>query len=202
MSRQRGSQPDDFCVSAAPGPNLNDAPQANNHRVFSGADGVLLDQIPAGPTADEFKFVLGQFLTGLTIVATHDRSGPIGMTCQAFTAVSLSPPLVLFCARTQSETARTIAQTGFFSVSMLGKHQQAVAERFGSSTSRSDRFTSVDWVPGPATGCPLLTGAIGHLECIVHASHPAGDHRIHIGQVVAASAHTATPLTYFQGRYT
>ncbi|MFD6159891.1 flavin reductase family protein [Nocardia sp. NPDC060255] len=180
MSRKRGGQPDDFSPAVG---------------------GLLIGDFSGGPTAEEFKSALGQFLTGLTVVATHDRGGPIGMTCQAFTAVSLSPPLVLFCARTQSETARAIAETGTFSVSMLGKHQRTIAERFGSPASHGDRFNGVDWTPGAMTGCPLLKGAIAHLECNLRASHPAGDHRIHIGQVVAASAYADNPLTYFQGRY-
>ncbi|WP_167769053.1 flavin reductase family protein [Nocardia sp. CS682] len=202
MSRKRGGQPDDFCVSAVHGPTTtNDAVQINNLTVSPPPGSLRTGDFFAGPTAEEFKSALGQFLTGLTVVATRDGAGPIGMTCQAFTAVSLSPPLVLFCARTQSETARAIAGTGTFSVSMLGKSQRTIAERFGSSASHDDRFNDVDWTPGATTGCPLLNGAIAHLECILRASHPAGDHRIHIGEVVAASAYTDNPLTYFRGRY-
>lgn len=198
LSRKRSGQPDDFCVSAVHGPTkTSDVPQVNNHH----ASDLLIGDLSAGPTAEEFKSALGQFLTGLTVVATRDRAGPIGMTCQAFTAVSLVPPLVLFCARTQSETACAIAETGTFSVSMLGKHQRAIAERFGSPASHIDRFNGIDWTPGATTGCPLLNGAIAHLECVLRTSHPAGDHRIYIGQVVAAGAYTDSPLTYFQGRY-
>lgn len=198
LSRKRSGQPDDFCTSAVPGPTkTSDAAQVNNHH----AADLLIGDFPVGPTVEAFKSALGQFLTGLTIVATRDRAGPIGMTCQAFTAVSLAPPLVLFCARTQSETAHVIAATGTFSVSMLSKRQQTIAERFGSPTSHIDRFNGIDWTPGATTGCPLLTGAIAHLECVLHASHSAGDHRIYIGRVVAAGAYTDSPLTYFQGRY-
>ena len=47
------------------------------------------------PQADEFRRVLGHFCTGVTVITT---SGPplAGFACQAFAALSLAPPLVLF----------------------------------------------------------------------------------------------------------
>ena len=44
----------------------------------------------------EFRETLGCFPTGVTVVATHDAHGaPFGLTCNSFTSVSLTPPLVL-----------------------------------------------------------------------------------------------------------
>ena len=35
------------------------------------------------------------------------------------------------------------------------------------------------------TGCPILDGVAGHLDCPLAASHDAGDHVIFIGEVQA-----------------
>ena len=44
-----------------------------------------------------FRSVLGQFCTGITIITTVHDDVPIGFACQSFAALSLDPPLVLFC---------------------------------------------------------------------------------------------------------
>ena len=45
----------------------------------------------------QFRTVLGQFCTGVTIITTIDDGAPVGFACQSFAALSLDPPLVLFC---------------------------------------------------------------------------------------------------------
>ena len=46
----------------------------------------------------DFRDVMGRFATGVAIVTTRAAAGaPVGMTVNSFSAVSLSPPLVLFC---------------------------------------------------------------------------------------------------------
>ena len=45
----------------------------------------------------QFRNVLGQFCTGVTIITTVDDDAPVGFACQSFAALSLDPPLVLFC---------------------------------------------------------------------------------------------------------
>ena len=52
--------------------------------------------------ARDFRDVLGRFCTGVTVVTSISEGAPVGMTCQSFSSVSLSPPLVLFCPATTS----------------------------------------------------------------------------------------------------
>jgi len=47
--------------------------------------------------AARYRAVLGQFCTGVTVITTVDDGEPIGFACQSFAALSLDPPLVLFC---------------------------------------------------------------------------------------------------------
>ena len=51
-----------------------------------------------------FRHVLGQFCTGITIITTLDGDVPIGFACQSFAALSLEPPLVLFCPTKMSRS--------------------------------------------------------------------------------------------------
>src|SRR6266699_4419722 len=57
---------------------------------------------------DRFRRVLGHFCTGVTVVTSVDGGAPVGFACQAFAALSLDPPLVLFCPSGTSSTWRRI----------------------------------------------------------------------------------------------
>ncbi len=49
-------------------------------------------------TAERFRRALGHFCTGVTVIAAVSDDGePVGFACQSFAALSLDPPLVLFC---------------------------------------------------------------------------------------------------------
>ena len=45
----------------------------------------------------DFRKVLGRFATGVTIVTTCDGEHRLGITVNAFSSVSLDPPLILVC---------------------------------------------------------------------------------------------------------
>lgn len=157
----------------------------------------------AGVDTATFTRALGHFVTGLTIVTGTTPIGPVGMTCQAFCSVSLEPPLVLFCARNGSTTGRVINELGAYSVNMLGKDQQWIAERMATADADGDRFKGVDWQPSGFTGCPVLTGAIAHIDCELRDVHTAGDHSVYVGEVIDAGTGEADahPLTYYRGAY-
>ncbi|WP_396912937.1 flavin reductase family protein, partial [Mycolicibacterium sp.] len=59
-----------------------------------------------------FRNVLGQFCTGVTVITTLHEDVPIGFACQSFAALSLDPPLVLFCPTKQSRAWQAIEATG------------------------------------------------------------------------------------------
>ena len=48
---------------------------------------------------------------------------------------------------------------------------------------------------------PILTQAIGWLECQLADAYDSGDHTIFIGKVVAAEATDGNPLAYFRGQF-
>lgn len=124
---------------------------------------------------------------------------PGGMTVSSFSAVSLVPPLVLFCAGRSSATWAGIAPSGRFAVNVLGEQDAALAWQFASP---GDRFARVAHILAP-DGSPVLPEALSTLLCTVAAVHPAGDHDIVVGHVRAArSGRPRPPLAYHAGRFT
>ncbi|WP_370942853.1 3-hydroxy-9,10-secoandrosta-1,3,5(10)-triene-9,17-dione monooxygenase reductase subunit [Amycolatopsis sp. cg5] len=154
------------------------------------------------PVVDTVRFrsVLGHFCTGVAVVTGHDGVAPVGFACQSFAALSLDPPLVLFCPSRTSRTWPVLAEAGHFAVNVLGEHQQEVSATFGARGH--DKFASVKWTPAPS-GSPLLDGALTWIDCSLEAVHEAGDHYVVIGRVTALGEPSdARPLLFHRGRYT
>jgi 3-hydroxy-9,10-secoandrosta-1,3,5(10)-triene-9,17-dione monooxygenase reductase component len=150
-------------------------------------------------SATRFRQVLGHFGTGVTVITTLDDDGPCGFACQAFAALSLDPPLVLFCPGRQSWTWQRIARTGHFCANILTASQRELARVFG--TRGADKFADVSWSPC-ALGAPVLDGVLTWASCTVSDVHEAGDHYVVIGGVTELGpCQPGEPLLFYRGRY-
>lgn len=152
---------------------------------------------------DTLRGALRVFPTGVTIVTTRGSAGDYGMTVNSFTSVSLTPPLILFCADARGCGPEILAANGVFAVNMLAADQEWLSRRF----ARRDRpggaraFAGVEHCFA-ATGCPILVGTCAHLDCRLVGSQPSGDHVILIGEVVGLDYKPkAAPLLFHGGRY-
>ncbi len=147
----------------------------------------------------EFRRVLGHFAAGVTVVTTVGDDGqPYGLTATAFTSVSLEPPLVLVCVDKRAESHPHFHVSRVFAVNFLGVDHEHLSRRF--ATSGGDKFKDLKFSRG-VTGAPLLSEALGYLECRTVEVIEGGDHTIFLGQVEAADAREGEPLLYFKGAY-
>jgi 3-hydroxy-9,10-secoandrosta-1,3,5(10)-triene-9,17-dione monooxygenase reductase component len=154
------------------------------------------------PEPRRFRQVLGHFCTGVTVITTVDEDGPAGFACQSFAAVSLEPPLVLFCPSRASATWPRIARAGHFCANVLAADQRDLARVFAvSGATGTDKFAGLRWSPAPA-GAPILDGVLTWVGCTVEAVHEAGDHRVVVGRVRAlGNCRPGKPLLFYRGRY-
>ncbi|GHF57944.1 hypothetical protein GCM10010218_44200 [Streptomyces mashuensis] len=160
------------------------------------------------PSPGEFRNVLGHFAGGVTVITApaKDDEPPAGFVCQAFSSLSLDPPLVVFMIGRASATWPRIARAGVFCVNVLGSGQGELCRRFAVSASvRADKFAGVVHEPAPATGSPRLDGVPAWVDCTVHAVHTGGDHLIVVGRVEALGADeeaaSAGPLLFHRGTF-
>jgi 3-hydroxy-9,10-secoandrosta-1,3,5(10)-triene-9,17-dione monooxygenase reductase component len=148
---------------------------------------------------DRFRSVLGHFCTGVTVVTTVADGVPVGFACQSFAALSLDPPLVLFCPDRRSGTWPAIREAGLFCVNVLAEDQREVSRLFG--TRGADRFTGTGWRPSP-NGCPVLDGVLTWIDCKVEDVHDAGDHHVVVGRVTElGECRDGQPLLFYRGAY-
>ena len=149
-----------------------------------------------------FRDVLAQFATGVTIVVTRTAEGTLhGMTVNSFTSVSLEPPLVLFCADNHSETIRAVRSCRRFTVSMLREEQEELSRRFAMLGPQTDAFAGARFVEGRG-GLPYLADGLGYVDASVTDMIPAGDHHIILGRVEDLGVLSpGQPLLFYSSQY-
>lgn len=148
-----------------------------------------------------FKSALRRWASGVTIVTARAGERELGMTVSAFTSVSLDPPLVLVCADKNAHTNPLIAEGGVFAVNVLASNQRELSNRFATAGNEAQRFVGLACRRGPS-GAPWLPGTLAVIDCRVVATHDAGDHVIHVGEVLAAEFDDARePLLYYEAGY-
>jgi flavin reductase (DIM6/NTAB) family NADH-FMN oxidoreductase RutF len=153
-------------------------------------------------TATDFRKAMGCFATGVTII-TVDREGEVhGMTANAFTSVSLDPPLVLVCVGHRARTHSHLHARKRFGVNVLSGSQQAISEYYARSAEAHQHAEEIGArFERTAHGTPVLEGALAYLECRLHTAQPAGDHTIFIAEVEHVEVREGEPLLYFRSQY-
>ena len=148
--------------------------------------------------AREQRRIMGFFATGVTVVTTHSNGDFHGMTANAVTSLSLDPPLVLVAVGKENQSHAHISQGKCFAVNILGDSHEDISQQFAVPGPKD--FTKVPHSTG-STGAPILTEAIGFVDCVLHQILPGGDHDIFVGKIVAGGTGEGSPLLYFGGRY-
>ena len=159
---------------------------------------------PLTVTEQEFRIVMAQFATGVTVVTTALEGQLHGLTANAVTSVSLHPCLVLVCIDHDANSYRLISESGIFAVNILSWQQQILADRFaGRAPLVNASFDGVTYRAG-STGAPILEDALAWVECHLTQRVTAGDHDIFVGTAVAAGAavgEAQEPLLFYRSRY-
>jgi 3-hydroxy-9,10-secoandrosta-1,3,5(10)-triene-9,17-dione monooxygenase reductase component len=156
-------------------------------------------EIDLGLDSEQFRHALGHLPTGVTVVTAHHAEGPVGMSSNSVTSVSLDPPLILFCPARTSTTWPKIHEAGSFCVNVFAAHHEEASRQF--SRVGVDRFAGVAW-HDRSTG-PALDDAVAWIECDIHAEHDGGDHLIVVGAVRRLEVREGDiePLVFFRGQY-
>lgn len=152
--------------------------------------------------SESFRQVFGRFATGVTIVTMKNEEGFHGLTVNAFTSVSLEPPLVLICIQKDGNSHTYIANTDAFVVNILSSKQKDLAGRFASSDLDSlGRFENVSYRLSPR-GIPILEDSLGYLECHLENQFVGGDHTIFLAQVENVEINeNESPLIFYASKF-
>jgi flavin reductase (DIM6/NTAB) family NADH-FMN oxidoreductase RutF len=153
---------------------------------------------------DELRSVVGRFATGVTVV-TLPTDPPHGITVNAFSSVSLDPPLVLVCLDHDTRAHELLSGEGGadgFCVNVLAADGRDLGEHFAGIEELPDPFEHED-TRREASGAPVFERSLAYLDCRLHDATEAGDHTVYFGRVERAETlrPEADPVTFYDGEW-
>jgi flavin reductase (DIM6/NTAB) family NADH-FMN oxidoreductase RutF len=152
------------------------------------------------PDADNTRTLrnaFGRFATGVTVVTTNSEAGPIGITANSFSSLSLDPALVLWSPAKGSRRFPYFEKADHFAIHVLAADQGDICDAFAKSAYAYQK----DFGTFNAQNVPLIDNCLARFECARVAAYPGGDHMIMVGQVIAAEMRDGDPLAFYAGKY-
>lgn len=152
--------------------------------------------VPQKDDTRTLRDAFGRFATGVTIVTCNSEDGPICITANSFSSLSLDPPLIMWAGDRNSRRFQYFHAARYFSVHVLSAEQAELC--FGCSKD-AHALQKIDH-EYCENGTPVLPDCLARFECEQHAYHDAGDHVIMVGKVLRASMADGDALTFYAGK--
>jgi flavin reductase (DIM6/NTAB) family NADH-FMN oxidoreductase RutF len=118
-----------------------------------------------------------------------------GATINAFTAVSLEPPLILVSLDRRSKLS-TLIDGRPFVVNVLSEAGHMHASHFAGDPQRD---LSIRWAPD--SSAPRLADALAYLACAPWRTYDGGDHLLYLGEVRRFAFRRGRPLLYYASSF-
>ncbi len=156
----------------------------------------MADSFLPGPDSTRLlREAFGRFATGVTVVTASTDRGPIGITANSFTSVSLDPPLLLWCPAKSSRRHDAFVGAPRFALHVMSTKQDQITWAFANS---AEAFDLCDWAPS-AQGVPLIAGCPARFECTIRDRIDAGDHTVIIAHVTRVTTEDGPAARIFLG---
>ncbi len=141
-----------------------------------------------------------RYPVGISVVTVDLEGEQLGLTVASLMSLALEPPLVGISIARQAALHELLRSSGGFAVSLLGAEQLRLAQHFARGVPPIALWQGIETLASRRG--PLLAGALGWLECALHAEHDAGDHTLFIGLVERAEpGQDGAPLLRLGGDY-
>ena len=158
-----------------------------------GVPGSFLELADSPPSAvspslntDAKKTLLRKIPHGVFICGVAEGEVVNGFTASWVTQGSFEPPLVVMAVRADSTSNGIIQRTGRFSLNVLAADQKDLAAVFFKPQKGiGGRFDAAPYSLGDL-GLPLLSDALGGVECELVGQVAHGDHTVFVGEVKTA----------------
>ncbi len=136
------------------------------------------------------KTLLRKIPHGIYICGVKDGEELNGFTVSWLMQSSFKPPMVVNCVRQDSGSHEMIKKSGVFAISFLDSGQKDLAAKFFQPKRRiGDKFEDIEFYEGEETGCPIISGSLGYIECKVVGAVEKGDHTVYVGEVIGSGVH-------------
>jgi len=148
---------------------------------------------------NEFRKVMGEVPTCVTVVTGLVEEQPVAMVIGSFVSISLEPPMAGFFATTTSGSWLALKEAPVFGVNVLAANQADVSGAF--MRPPEERFTEIDW--SDAGGAPRIAGCAAWMTMTESSTTLAGDHDFWLGEIthLEGSDPMVDPLVFHRGAY-
>ena len=151
-------------------------------------------------TAADLRDVLQRVPTGVSVVTVASGTQRIGLTVASLVSLSLDPPLLGVAISRQAAAHELLREARACAISLLAADQAELAEHFARGVPPIAMWEGVSVVEG--SDPPVLTDAVGWLECSLREELPAGTHTLFVLDVRhAGTGRQADPLVRVGGSF-
>ena len=152
---------------------------------------------PTPESQRSLRDAFGKFSTGVTVVTCASDKGPVWITANSFSSISLDPALVMWAIGRHSKRFPSFVQADAFAIHVLAENQADLCQ-----LAAKDAYGLRDVPHGlNMAGVPLLDGCLARFECKRSACHSAGDHEIVVGEVLQVEMRDGAPLAFYAGEF-
>lgn len=137
--------------------------------------------------ANQKKLALRAIPYGLYVLTAESKDGRVAAsTVNWVTQASFEPPLIAVGVKADSGAHEIIKESKVFALNILGKDQQSVAFSFFKPVEREGNSVAGEAFESGSAGAPILSNALGFIECKLVDTVERGDHSLFVGEVVDA----------------
>ncbi len=140
---------------------------------------------------------LGRVPSGLFILSASHAGQQTGMLASWVQQAAFEPPAVTVAVRLGRYVAEWIAEGRPFALSILAEDQKDMLKHFGRGFEPGEPAFEGLSILQTSSNLPVLSDAVGYLECITRGHVDSGDHRIFLAEVTDGKLlREAEPMVY------
>ncbi|HEV7406325.1 MAG TPA: flavin reductase family protein [Chthoniobacteraceae bacterium] len=125
---------------------------------------------------------LGKIASGLYVATAMVDGQPVGMLCSFVEQAGFEPPMITLAIAPDRPISPALVPGGFFGLHILGKSNSALMKTFARGHA-AEAFTQHPQVEN-RFGVPQFAEAWAFLVARVAGHLPAGDHVVHLAEVL------------------
>lgn len=146
----------------------------------------------------DLRKAFGKFATGVCVVTANGTTGPVGITINSFSSISLEPALVSWAIASKSSRYQYFLRCETMSIHVLADSQLDICHAFART---AHAFGDLDWRKN-IFGSPVFDHAIARFDVRLVQNVKAGDHNIFIAEVLNTVVNQGRPLVFLEGALT
>ncbi|MBA3482258.1 MAG: flavin reductase [Pirellulales bacterium] len=143
--------------------------------------------------------VLGRVTSGIYILTIGQGDRATGMLASWVMQAGFEPPMITVAVRQGRYVAEWLAAGEPFVLNVVSDGQKHWLKHFGKGFEPGEpAFIDLEVHPA-ANGVPVLSEALGYLECEPTSHLDSGEHRIFLAKVTAGKMqHDASPMVHLR----